>query len=155
MRRWTTTATSLAARTDVHGLLTGRLARLLLDAGSLDAAWVGARLSRALTPGTPPGEGARWVEGFLSGGGAVLAHDDALLALVDGWLTQLDGAAFLDVLPLLRRTFGGFSPTERREVGRRVRRGPDAAGPADEALVDTDLAGPVLDTVLVLLGASR
>ncbi|WP_255472533.1 DUF5682 family protein [Quadrisphaera setariae] len=155
VRRWTATARSLAARTDVHGLLTGRLARLLLDAGDLDADQVGARLSLALTPGTPPGEGARWVEGFLSGGGAVLAHDEALLALVDSWLSRLDTSAFLDVLPLLRRTFGSFSPTERRDVGRRVRRGPHAEAAGAEEPVDTALADPVLDTVLLLLGATR
>ena len=81
-RRWS----GSAARDDLHGLLAGRLTRLLLDAGRLDADEVGRRMGLVLTVGVPPARAAAWVEGFLAGGGLLLVHDDALLALVDGWL---------------------------------------------------------------------
>jgi Family of unknown function (DUF5682) len=35
--------------------------------------------------------GAAWIEGFLSGGGLLLVHDQRLLKVVDGWLTGIAG----------------------------------------------------------------
>ena len=49
-------------------------------------------------------------------------HDDALLALADGWLAGLTADAFTAVLPALRRTFGGFAPPERRAIGQQAAR---------------------------------
>ena len=62
------------------------------------------------------------MEGFLSGGGLLLVHDDALLALLDDWLADIPADAFDNVLPLLRRTFGGFDAGERRAIGERIGR---------------------------------
>ncbi len=33
----------------------------------------------ALSPGTEPRQAAAWIEGFLSGGGMLLVHDERLL----------------------------------------------------------------------------
>ncbi|WP_045742011.1 DUF5682 family protein [Actinoplanes rectilineatus] len=118
--RWLDTVAALAVRPGLHGLLAGRLTRLLLDAGRLDAAEVRRRLRLPLTGGTPPAHAAAWVEGFLAGGGLLLVHDEALLALVDDWLAEIPAAAFDGVLPLLRRTFGGFDAAERRAIGERI-----------------------------------
>ncbi|WP_067503290.1 DUF5682 family protein [Actinoplanes sp. TFC3] len=149
--RWLGALTSVAGRADLHGLLAGRLARLLLDAGRLDAAEVRRRLGLSLTVGTPPAHGAAWVEGFLSGGGLLLVHDDALLELLDQWLADIAPEAFDDVLPLLRRTFGAFAHGERRAIGERIAGGPAHA--ASEPLVlDHDRAARVLPTLSALLG---
>ncbi|WP_344941076.1 DUF5682 family protein, partial [Actinomadura miaoliensis] len=118
--RWLRALRGLADRDGdhaVHGLLEGRLVRLLLDAGRLDD--VPARMARAVSVGTAPDRAAAWVEGFLAGGGLLLVHDDDLLRLLDGWIAGLPGEAFTDVLPLLRRTFGGYAAAERRAVGER------------------------------------
>jgi len=149
--RWLTTLASVSQRADLHGLLAGRLARLLLDAGRLGIAEVRRRLRLPLTVGTPPAHGAAWVEGFLSGGGLLLVHDESLLELLDGWLADIPADAFDDVLPLLRRTFGGFAPGERRAIGERV--AGTAVGAAAEPLVlDHDRAALVLPTLSKLLG---
>nr|WP_255644468.1 DUF5682 family protein [Actinoplanes polyasparticus] len=152
--RWMSTLASLAGRADLHGLLAGRLTRLLLDAGRLDGAEVRRRLRLPLTIGTPPAHAAAWVEGFLSGGGLLLVHDDALLTLLDDWLADIPAEAFDDVLPLLRRTFGAFEAGERRAIGERLA-GPRAAD--DEAAVgglgfDPARADLVLPTLSALLG---
>ena len=149
--RWESTLVSLADRADLHGLLAGRLTRLLLDAGRLAPDEVRRRLRLPLTVGTPPAHGAAWVEGFLSGGGLLLVHDDALLELLDDWLADIASDSFDDVLPLLRRTFGAFAAGERRAIGERVagpRQAADAAGPA----LDHDRAALVLPTLSALLG---
>ena len=110
-----------SARDDLHGLLAGRLTRLLLDAGRLDAPAVAPRWVWCLTIGVPPARAAAWIEGFLAGGGLLLVHDDRLLSLVDGWLAGIPADTFVEVLPLLRRTFGEFAAPERRAIGERVR----------------------------------
>ena len=148
---WLGTIGSLAMRPDLHGLPAGRLTRLLLDAGRLDGAEVRRRLRLPLTVGTPPAHAAAWVEGFLSGGGLLLVHDEALLSLVDDWLADIPAEAFDNVLPLLRRTFGGFDAGERRAIGERVAGGrADAAVPG--TVIDADRARAPLATLSALLG---
>ncbi|MCO8273165.1 DUF5682 family protein [Actinoplanes sp. TRM 88003] len=152
--RWMSTLASLSGRADLHGLLAGRLTRLLLDAGRLDGAEVRRRLRLPLTVGTPPAHAAAWVEGFLSGGGLLLVHDDALLSLLDDWLADIPAEAFDDVLPLLRRTFGAFEAGERRAIGERLA-GPRAAGDetaGDGLGFDPARADLVLPTLTALLG---
>jgi hypothetical protein len=151
--RWLTTLESVAGRADLHGLLAGRITRLLLDAGRLDAGEVRRRLRLPLTIGTPPAHAAAWVEGFLAGGGLLLVHDDALLELLDDWLADIATNAFDDVLPLLRRTFGAFEVGERRAIGERVAAGPGAGRAAGDAVaLDHDRAASVLPTLGLLIG---
>ena len=148
--RWLTTLGSVALRPDLHGLLAGRLTRLLLDAGRLDNAEVRRRLRLPLTVGTPPAHGAAWVEGFLAGGGLLLVHDEDLLALLDDWLADIPPTAFDDVVPLLRRTFGAFASGERRAISERIAGARTATtAPAE---VDHDRAAMVLPTLSALLG---
>ncbi|MFG3436570.1 DUF5682 family protein [Nonomuraea sp. NPDC047897] len=148
--RWIETLRGLSDRPGLHGLIEGRLTRILFDAGeSGDAA---GRMSRAMSPGHPPARAAAWVEGFLAGGGLLLVHDARLLALVDGWLTGLPADRFTEVLPLLRRTFGGFSAPERRAVGERVRAAGRTGRRAEGDDVDERRAAAAVGTVLAILG---
>jgi hypothetical protein len=151
---WLATLERVVARDDLHGLLAGRVTRLLLDAGRLEADEAGRRLGLVLTVGVEPARAAAWIEGFLSGGGLLLVHDERLLSLVDGWLTAIPDETFTEVLPLLRRTFATFEAPERRSIGERVRR-LDAGGGArrePEEELDHDRAAAVLPTLRLLLG---
>ena len=65
--RWLASLTELARREDLHGLLAGRLVRLLHDARLLDDGAVARRLSQALSVGTTPAAKAAWVDGLLAG----------------------------------------------------------------------------------------
>ncbi|AQZ60460.1 unnamed protein product [[Actinomadura] parvosata subsp. kistnae] len=147
--RWLGTLRGISDRQDLHGLIEGRLTRILLDSGELDDA--GDRMSRAMSRGQAPARAAAWVEGFLAGGGLLLVHDPRLLGLVDGWLTGLSGEQFTDVLPLLRRTFGSFAAPERRAIGERLRAA-DRGEEAGEQAVDERRAAPAVATVLSILG---
>nr|WP_225311181.1 DUF5682 family protein [Microbispora cellulosiformans] len=151
--RWLTTLSGIARRDDLPGLLDGRIVRILFDAGALEDD-VAARMARSMSPGNPPARSAAWMEGFLSGGGLLLVHDARLLATVDAWLTGLSPEEFVDVLPLLRRTFGAFPAPERRLIGRRVRSG-SASGfvpGGDGADYDDGLAAAAVRTVREILG---
>jgi hypothetical protein len=147
---WLPALAAIGERTGLPGLIEGRVVRILLDAGALreDAA---VRMGRAMSRGNSPAWSAAWMEGFLSGGGLLLVHDARLLAAVDGWLTGLSPEAFVDVLPLLRRTFGAFPPAERRMIGDRVRSGGDEAGRV-AASHDDEQAAAAVRTVLEILG---
>jgi len=115
--RWLDTLARLVPR--CPPLISGRLTRLLLDAGRLSADEVAVRMSRELSTAVPAAAAAGWAEGFLAGSGLLLLHDDKLLSLADGWLAGLSADAFTAVLPVLRRTFGEFAPPERRAMGTR------------------------------------
>ncbi|TXK39722.1 DUF5682 family protein [Nonomuraea sp. C10] len=150
--RWLATLLGLCGRQDLHGLVEGRLTRILLDAGEIGDA--GDRMARAASRGEAPARTAAWVEGFLSGGGLLLVHDPRLFGLVDEWLTGLGAEQFVEVLPLLRRTFGSFAVPERRAVGERVRQGGRAAEAAEPEL-DERRAGAAARTVLEILGSAH
>jgi hypothetical protein len=149
---WPAVLTLVCERSDVHGLVQGRAARLLHDGGAWNRARVGARLSRALTGGTAPAAGAAFVEGFLAGSGTVLVHDRELLDVIDGWVSSLAPEAFMSTAPLLRRTFGAFEPAERRQLGMLLAHLAPAAPVEFGAGIDADRAAAALVTVRQLLG---
>ncbi|MFF4251190.1 DUF5682 family protein [Streptomyces sp. NPDC001663] len=163
-RRWQGVLRVLSGRDTVPGVVRGRAVRLLLDDGELGQDEAALLMGLVLSPGTPPGDAAAWIEGFVgggSGGGMLLVHDERLLGLVDAWLTGVPAAAFTDVLPLLRRTFSAYEPGVRRTLGELVRRGPGqrsgvtAAGsgiPGFAADLDPGRADAVLPVVRLLLG---
>jgi hypothetical protein len=137
--RWLDTLARVVPRSPP--LISGRLTRLLLDAGRITAAEAEARMSRELSAAAPAAAAAGWAEGFLAGSGLLLVHDGKLLGLADGWLAGLTDDAFAAVLPALRRTFGGFAPPERRAIGEQAAR-LDGSGRAPVIAV---VAGDELD----------
>jgi Family of unknown function (DUF5682) len=158
-QRWLGVLSGLSIRDDLHGLLGGRVNRLLLDAGRLDVPEAGRRMALVLTVGVPVARAAAWIEGFLAGDGLLLVHDERLLRLVDGWLTGIPGDAFVEVLPLLRRTFSEYPAPARRQIGERAVRlgGPGAGqvGAVEDDGVDEERGDLVMPTVAVLLGWDR
>jgi hypothetical protein len=119
--RWLDALATMIDRTDVHGLLLGRIVRLLLDAERLSD--VSVRLQRALSAGVPAADKASWVDGFFSDGALLLIHDAELRQLLDDWVCELDDTQFVDMLPLLRRTFGTFATAERQAIAERISSG--------------------------------
>jgi len=153
--RWLDTLMRVAPR--CPPLISGRLTRLLLDAGRLTADDVATRMSRELSAAAPAAAAAGWAEGFLAGSGLLLLHDDKLLSLADGWLAGLTADGFAAVLPALRRTFGEFEPPERRAIGDKAARldgsgrPPAPAVSADDDL-DQDRAAIAVRAVATILG---
>ncbi len=154
--RWLNTLARLLPR--CPPLLSGRLTRLLLDAGRIATDEAAARMSRELSAAAPAAAAAGWAEGFLAGSGLLLVHDDKLLGLADGWLAGLGEDAFAAVLPALRRAFGGFAPPERRAIGEKAARldgtgrAPVAAAAATGDDLDEDRAAIAVRAVAAILG---
>ena len=113
----------LTSHGHAHPLLCGLATRLLREAQELDPDQFATALSHALSPGNPPPDSARWLEGFLTAQGSLLAHDPALLSLIHNWLGTIPEEQFQDTLPLLRRTFGTFTTPERTQIAQTIQRG--------------------------------
>ncbi len=151
---WPAVLTLIAERGDVHGLVQGRATRLLHDGGAWKRSQVGNRVSRALSVGTPPAVGASFVEGFVAGSGTVLVHDRELLDVIDAWVSSLAPDSFVATVPLLRRTFGGFEPAERRQLGMLLADLAPATGTGFGAEIDEQRAAAALVTVRQMLGVA-
>lgn len=153
---WSTVLGNLADADGVHARVRGLAARLLLDERQ-SAADAADRMSRALSRAVPPEAAAAWLEGFLGGGGMLLAHDEALFRLVDDWIVGLSADHFIQVLPLVRRTFATFPPPERRRIGERVQRDADRPASVSTAAVpaaswDLARAERLIPTLSLILG---
>jgi hypothetical protein len=144
---------------DIHGLVAGRAWRVRLDAGAADPGAAADRLALSLSRGNDPAAASAWLEGFLSGSGLMLVHDERLLRIVDDWLMNLTREAFEQICPIVRRTFSTFETAERRQIGERLKRtGATDTGAAagDAAVDDYDPArGALVDPVLQLILGDR
>jgi hypothetical protein len=119
---WHAALVAVAADEKLHGAVSGRVNRLLLDAGELELEEAARRLARRLSAGAPAPAAAAWLDGFLAGEALLLLHSDELLPMIDEWLVRVPEETFEDLLPLLRRTFSRFAPAERRLIGEHLRR---------------------------------
>ncbi|GAA4932406.1 DUF5682 family protein [Streptomonospora halophila] len=152
---WLAALERIAVRESAPGRVCGRANRILHDSGRLCDSDLSGRLSRAASRGTPPTRTAHWIEGFLSGSGLLLVHDTALLGIVDRWLNGLGADAFIEVVPLLRRTFGAFAAPERRAIGdsaRALGRYGEAGAASAGDTVDARRAEPAVAAAAGLLG---
>ena len=150
LRDWIETMSRVAASDTTHPLVAGYAHRVMYDAKAMSSGEMARALSLALSPGQAPAAAAAWIEGMLSGGGVFLVHDDGLRSLVDDWLRGVSEEVFVQVLPLLRRTFAEFPPGERRVLGERLRRRGAQASPAT-AMVPADFDEEAARRVLPLL----
>ena len=154
---WTAALTALAGRRDVHGLLAGRVVRLLADSGALPPAEAAGRLAVQLTAGVPAAGQAAWAEGFLSGSGLLLVHDRDLLAVLDRWVAGLGERSSWP----RRRCCGGRSAgtrppsaaTSPRPCGTWTAPGRGRVAVGEPA--DPGRAAGVLGTMALILGGER
>ncbi|MGO4614901.1 DUF5682 family protein [Nocardia sp. 2YAB30] len=151
---WLAVLGRLTDRDDVHGALVGRTVRLLADAGRVGDAESARRLAAALSVGNTAAAKAAWIDGFLGGRGLLLVHDRELLRLIDDWLRKLGDDAFVETLPLLRRTFGAFESGERRAIGQAVRDGGSVAAAGTTAGFDVERGTIAVRTAAEILGVT-
>jgi hypothetical protein len=153
LQQWYATLDRIAKGDRVHGVLVGGCSRWLLDAGQWDEEETQRQMGLALSPASEPTQAAAWIEGFLMGSGLLLVHDNRLLEVVDRWVRSLTDEAFIQILPLLRRTFATFEPAERRQIGEKLRGG--SAWSATRSGVegcDVERAEQVFPMIAQLLG---
>jgi len=99
-----------------------------------------------------PAVAAAWLEGFLKGSGTILLIDEDLWSLVRNWVSELDEENFVQLLPLLRRTFAHYSSSERRKLGEKVKQGDGPVNRIAVAGIDEIRAKQGIDIILTLFG---
>jgi hypothetical protein len=151
---WQAVLVQLADAAAQNGLITGRAARLLLDAKQIDPRDAARRFSLALSTANEPNQAAAWVHGFIRNSGLLLLHDESLWNVLDEWVTSLSADHFTATLPLLRRTFSTFQTAERRQLGIRVATRKSGQNVQNQTHVGVDNArgNKVLPLVAQLLG---
>lgn len=142
---------------NVHPLLSGYSTRLLNDKGEISREEMQDTLSYYSSVGNNPADMAYWFEGFLRASGSVLLLDDQLWSLVNNWICGLGKDTFMDLLPILKRTFSEYSPAERRKLGEKAKNS-DGQSMAqvqvgiEETACNREDAGKVIPVIRLLLG---
>ena len=104
--------------------------------------------------GNAPADMAYWFEGFLRSSGSILLLDDRLWNLVNNWVCSQDKDTFMELLPVLRRTFSEFTSAERRKLGEKARR-TDSTGTSSAvgaSVTENEEAKKVIPVIRQLLG---
>lgn len=121
--RWQQALFAVVDNRSCHPVLLGRCNRILYDLELMDADQLNQQFRLALSEGNDVTEGAAWLEGLFLNGAVLLLYDDKLFELLDTWVNQLEEEEFVRVLPLVRRSFSTFSPTELNQLAGRILHG--------------------------------
>jgi hypothetical protein len=150
---WYAALQKIAGARQSQALLQGLATRLLFDKGLETHLESEKRMHLALSAGQSIADAAQWLEGFLYGSGLILIHYPPLWQLLDDWVRSLPEVTFPEILPLLRRTFASFSPTERSRMLQLAKKGKTSSQeePLNPETIP-EAAQALLDTLQLLLG---
>ena len=121
LKEWHSALFIITENKNSAALIAGYSTRLIYDCKLLEGEKLQNTFGLALSPSLEYAVAASWLEGFLKGSGTLLLIDDSLWNLVNNWVNHLDADHFIQVLPLLRRTFSQFSNPERRKLGEKAK----------------------------------
>jgi hypothetical protein len=113
---WLRTLKNIVDMKNVHGLLVGSCIRILFDKNRIMLSQAALAMRYALSKGNDVRQAAAWLEGFLQGSGLLLIHHEALWQILDEWIDEIDMERLQELLPILRRTFSNFAPSERQKL---------------------------------------
>ena len=139
----------------VHPLLSGYATRLMYDKGEITPEEMQHTLSFYSSVGNSPSDMAYWFEGFLRSSGSVLLLDDKLWNLINSWICGLEEEVFMELLPILRRTFSEFTQPERRKLGEKAKHYQETGTKAADTATTgyhTEDASQVIPLIYRLLG---
>src|SRR6185295_14365143 len=151
---WQQTLMVIAENKNAAPAVSGYSTRLLSDFKILTGESLAKKFSFALSTASQPEIAAAWLEGFLKGSGTILLLDHDLWNLVNNWVLQLQEGTFVQLLPIMRRTFAQFTNAERRKLGEKVKSGESSSVTSrfKETNFNHERAEKAIPIVLKLLG---
>jgi hypothetical protein len=153
---WQQALKAISGNQNSAPVVAGYATRLLFDYKILEGEELVNTFSFRMSQTNPPDISAAWLEGFLKGSGTVLLIDNDLWNVINNWVNGLDEEVFIQVLPLLRRTFSNFTQPERRKLGEKVKSGNTGSQPIIiETNFDYERAKRGIPIVLELLGLQK
>ena len=150
---WIETIGKIVALQNAAPMVQGCSCKILYDTGALGQDAVAAEFSKALSTGNTPDFSSNWLEGFLKDAAAVLILDDNIWNIVNNWMASLEESVFLEIIPLLRRTFAVYSNVEKRKIATRASSG--GSKPSSALLIqdiDVERAVTVFPLLEMLMG---
>jgi hypothetical protein len=135
---WYQTLEKIATLPRANALLIGAAIRLLFDKEKMSTDTVAVQMRYALSSTIEALQGAQWIEGFLSGSGMILIHHNQLWDIINEWIGELKEEKFVDLLPLLRRTFSDFTGPEREKILLLAKQEPGQSKVENEEVHDWD-----------------
>jgi hypothetical protein len=157
LREWQDALLKIHRSSHSNPLIAGYATRLLKDKNVIDHADAGKQLSYFMSVTNAPADAAYWFEGFLKSSGTVLLLDGQLWDLINAWIESIGEESFMELLPVLRRTFAEFTPAERRKLGEKAK-GTASGAPLvkmTDADMDEERAVKVISVIQMLLGLNN
>jgi len=153
---WLTALLTVQQNDQTSPLLQGATTRILFDKEIISIEKVSDWLHYTLSAGQSREDAAAALEGFCFGSGLLLIHNPRLWQIIDDWVEAIPMDAFMEILPLLRRTFSVFSDPERKKMMALAQSDATVvvAETAVEDQLDKDRAALVMGTVRRLLGSN-
>jgi hypothetical protein len=149
---WSATLLNIADTDQAAAIVSGYCTRLLTNQKILEGEALVKKFYYRMSVQVTPDQSAAWLEGFLKGSGTILLLDQELWSVVNQWVHLLSEETFIEVLPLLRRTFSEFNAVEKRKLGEKVKLGDAAATPSlAQTGIDPERAKRGIPIILQLL----
>lgn len=104
-------------------MINAQVHRILFERKIYDNEKISQRMHFHLSTGASTMDQAMWIEGFLYGSAMVLIHHFPFWKIVDEWLEGVSEQQFMEMVPVLRRTFSEFSPSEKKKLSYYSRHG--------------------------------
>ncbi len=123
LTEWFATLKEIKDKNGIQAIIKGCTTRLLFDAQVITGEETSKSFGFSLSKGNEPREAAGWLEGFLKGSGMILLYDETLWHILYVWLEGLESENFIELLPILRRTFSKYEAGDRKKLGEKAKRG--------------------------------
>jgi hypothetical protein len=120
---WATTIQKIISNPHSAALVHGACCKMMFDAKILDEESTAKEFSKALSISQEPSYAANWLEGFLKDAANILILDETIWQIVNSWVANLPEDIFLQLIPLLRRTFASYSAPEKQKIAEKVKHG--------------------------------
>lgn len=118
---WISYLTKLRNVKTVSPLISGFASRLLYDKTRITTDEMLTTLSFYTSPSNKPNDVAYWFEGFFRKSGTILLLDDNLWTMLNTWIQSLEYEMFIELLPIMRRTFSSYSENEKEKLAQKAR----------------------------------
>jgi len=132
-------------------LVRGLATRLLHNKQVVELEQTANTLSRSLAPAIPVLDAGAWLEGFIDESGEVFLHDDELFIVVDQWLQAAPEESFIEILPMMRRSFSDFDAVLRRRLMQRLTKTAKVARSSPVEQSESSIGASAFEQVLPLL----
>lgn len=150
---WTETIVKTLQLEMASAIVKGTCCKLLYDLHHFDAEQLATAFSKALSASINPVIAAAWLEGFLKDSASILVLDDTIWGIIYDWSVQLHQNIFIEVLPLLRRSFADYSPAEKQKLAQKAKQGKvNFSKKQVVMLLDHERAASVLPSLKLVMG---